>query len=219
MSFSFRRTDRLTILFFHRGCICGIINVYYRVLLKNKPDTTYNTAPVELGSIVENTVGIIVGCMPVIQPAIISRCAKACRLFSARSLISRFSSKLRSSTNAATASEKSPKEAASSKRISRPYLKTEILHGADGNGKFMSSVETKKDPPQRLWLSRSRNLLATWTSGRTNENHTTVNDTQLSDQNIMTTSTISSDSHRDSSQGRDPDRHYMLQGERMRNMV
>lgn len=156
--------------------------------------------------------------MPVIQPAIISRFAKACRLFSVRSLISHFSSKFRSSTEAATGSEKSPKEDASSKRIGKPYLETEILHGADGNGKFMSNVETKKDP-QSSWLSRSRNLLGTWTSGRTNDNHTTANGTQLSDQNIMTTTSISSGSHSNSSQGRDTDRHYMLQGERIRNMI
>ncbi len=192
--------------------------MYYRVLLKTKQDTTYHTATVELGSIVENTVGIIVGCMPVIQPAILSRCAEACHLFSVRSLISRFSSKFRSSKDTATGSENSPKEEASSKRIGRPYLETGILHGADGKGNFMSVVETKKEP-QHSWLSRSRNLLGTWTSGLTNDNHNTANGTQTSDQNIMTTTSVSSNSHISSStQQRDTDRHYILQGERTRNM-
>lgn len=183
-----------------------------------KQDTTYNTAPVELGSIIENTVGIIVGCMPVIQPAIISRCAKACHLFSVRSLISRFSSKFRSSKATTTGSEKYPKEDASSKKSGAPYLETAILHGADGKGEFMSSVETKKEP-QRSWLSRSRNLLGTWTSGRAYGNPTTTNVTNLSDQNILTTTSISTISQNDSSQRRDLDRHYMLQVERIRNMV
>ena len=179
------------IAFLHRGCICGIVNVYYRVLLKKEQDTTYNTATVQLGSIIDNTIGIIVGCLPVIQPAIISCCAKACRLFSIRSLISRISSKSRASIAAATGFEKSPEEDASSKRIGRPYLETEILHGADGEGKFMSSIETNKDP-LRSWLPGSRDLLKTQASRRINGNHTTAIGTQLSGQNVMTTASISS---------------------------
>lgn len=194
--------------------------MYYRVLLKREPDTTYNTARAQLGSIVETTVGIVVGCLPVIQPTISSRFAKIFHFFSFRSLISRISLRLGSFTGKATSSEKSPKEGINSLRISRPYLETAILHGADGEGNFMSSVETKKDP-LRSWLSisRSRTILGTWTSGRRNSNYTTVRDTPHLNQPIMTTISASSHSHSDSSQGRDTDSHYTMQEEWLRNMI
>ncbi len=201
--------------------------MYYRVLLKTRQDTTYNTAPVQLGSIVENTVGIIVGCMPVIQPAIISRCTKACRLFSLRSLVSRFSSRLRSSKLAAASSEKSPKDEASSKRIGRPYLETQILQGADGEGKFMTAAG-KATGTRPTWLSRT--ILGTWTSGRTVGINTSAIGTttttnaipchqqhQVYNDSITVTTYLSSESH--SSQEQGLNNHGVLQANEIQSMV
>lgn len=100
-----------------------------------------------------------------------------------------------------------------------PYVQTEILHGADGKGKFMSSFEAQKSA-QRSWLSCSRSLLGTWASGRNNNNgNTTAIGTQLSNQDIMMTASISSHSHYNSNQDQDYNMDYVLQISKIRNMV
>jgi hypothetical protein len=181
--------------------------------LSRKADATYYTAPVLLASIVEINVGIVVGCMPVIQTTILSHFSKAWRISSACSLILRLFLNLRASTRAATCSEHHQNE----KRSGKFYLEAEILHGADGEGRFMTSMESSTGT-QRSWLQRSRTRLGTWTS-RWNKGSNTATDYQLSNSSIMITTSISSDIHSSTRGDRDLHKHYMLQGERVPNIV
>jgi hypothetical protein len=85
----------------------------------------------------------------------------------------------------------------------------------------MSSVEAP-EVTQYTLLSPPRSLFRTWASGRNNNsniNNTAIG-TQISDQSMMVTMTsIVPDSHSNISQERDPNRQYMLQVDRIRNMV
>jgi hypothetical protein len=158
--------------------------------------------------------GIVAGCMPVIQPTLSSRFAKAVRLPSFRSLILRVFVQF---SRTAVSRNQNRQEG----RKGRLYLETEILHGVDGNGKFMSSVESP-EVTQYTLLSPPRSPFRTWASGRNNNsniNNTAIG-TQISDQSMMVTMTsIVPDSHSNISQERDPNRQYMLQVDRIRNMV
>lgn len=103
----------------------------------NSPDKTYWTAPALLASIVELDIGIIVGCMPVIQVILIRRFAKISQLSPFRCLTKRlFRARSKASTGGAVENGPDLTEIGNG----RPYLETEILHGADGEGNFMSGV-------------------------------------------------------------------------------
>jgi hypothetical protein len=172
------------------------------VLLARTKDTTYYTAPVLLASIVEFNVGIIVGCMPVIQPAIASRFVKACQLSSVRSLIFRLSFKSKLSKESPGNSDQYRDD----KRYGQPYLKTEILHGADGDGRFMSTIGTKSGT-RRSWFRRSimgtrRNngsmntmLYSTTAALTTNNDPTHHRHQESSNENILVMTRVSSDCH------------------------
>lgn len=64
------------------GCICGIVNSYYRVVLYKTSDAMWHTVPVLLTSLVEINVGIIVGCMPALKPFIQTNLVKSLQLLS-----------------------------------------------------------------------------------------------------------------------------------------
>lgn len=46
------------------GCVCGVVNAYYRVILEKTDDGMRHMLPVLVTSIVEINIAIIVGCMP-----------------------------------------------------------------------------------------------------------------------------------------------------------
>jgi hypothetical protein len=127
-----------------------------------------------LASIVEFNVGIIVGCMPVIQPAIASRFVKACQLSSVRSLIFRLSFKSKLSKESPGNSDQYRDD----KRYGQPYLKTEILHGADGDGRFMNTM-----------------LYSTTAALTTNNDPTHHRHQESSNENILVMTRVSSDCH------------------------
>jgi hypothetical protein len=179
--------------------MCAIINAYFRVVLSTKDDATYYLAPVLVGCIVEVNVGIVVGCMPVISAALLSRFAKAFHVSSLRSFISRLSFNSRSSKRGGASSDKFQQLEASNEKNNKPHLETRILEGADGKGKFMNT--------QRSWLSRS--LLGTWTS--TDHNHTMSSTTD--DSVTLPLSRL----HRRPEQQRH--KNYVLEAEEIRNVV
>lgn len=49
---------------FISGCVCGVVNAYYRVILEKTDDGMRHMLPVLVTSIVEINIAIIVGCMP-----------------------------------------------------------------------------------------------------------------------------------------------------------
>jgi hypothetical protein len=214
-----------------RACVCAIVNSYFRVLLATTSDITYITAPVLLISIVEINVGIIVGCMPVIQPSIFGRFFRACRFSSIRSLFSRLTFKSSPSDHDAGSSTQFQQEKAKGK----PYLETRILHGADGKGNFMTTADDGSSK-RRSWFGRK--MLGTWASGRNNKDNDTTTATtttniglasthtthainhphlQSSNNDSMVATNFSSDGR--SSQEHDPHREYLQQAERTRNLV
>lgn len=155
--------------------------------------------------------------MPVIKPAVLSRCEDFLRLFSVRSLISTFSLRLTSSQRAAVSSGRYPKE---------PYLETQILNGADGDGRFMSTIGNKTGT-QRSWLSRitlggwaadqshqplSSTDATAWTDTHHNNHH------QISDEVILMTTRVSSESH-GIIQDEELHRDDTLQGQKIRDSV
>lgn len=144
------------------------------MVLAIKEDKSYYTGSVQLGSIVEINVGIVVGCMPVIKPAVLSRSADRLRLFSVRSLFSPFSLRLTSSKGAAVSSEQYPKGKPSSKRAGKPYLETQILTSVNGDRTSMSSIGNKTGT-QHSWLSRS--MLGRWAGNRSHQNLATTDAT------------------------------------------
>ena len=163
--------------------------------------------------------------MPVIKPAVLSRSADLLRLFSVWSLFSPFSSRPRSSKRATMSTEQYPKGKPSSKRAGKPYLETQILDGANGDGRFMSSMGNTTGT-QRSWLSRT--MLGTWTGNRSHQNVPTTDATacteihhnnhhHIPDENIIMTTCVSSDSH--GIQGEDLHKHDTLQTEKIRDMV
>lgn len=211
----------------HRACACAIVNSYFRVLLATTLDLTYVTAPVLLISIVEINVGIIVGCMPVIQPAIFGRFLQACRLPSLRSLFSRLTLKSHPSRHAAAGG--SSTQLQPEKPKGKPYLETRILHGADGRGNFMTTVDDGASKRRSFF---SRKVFGTWTAGRRDRDHATTGmgltssdttrainhrDQQGSNDHIVVTTNFSTDGR--SSQENDPHRQYLQQAERTRNLV
>ncbi|KAF7512410.1 hypothetical protein GJ744_001345 [Endocarpon pusillum] len=103
------------------GCICGIINSYYRVVLARTGDTTYFTAPVLLASITEINVGIVVGCMPVIQPTLMSGFAKTFHLAHVHSLFSRLIKSKASNQSPVTSTQHHYEKA-----HSKPYISVGI---------------------------------------------------------------------------------------------
>jgi hypothetical protein len=160
-----------------------------------------------LAAIVELNVGIVVGCMPVIQRTILSHLGKALRFSGVRSLISRLSSK----ANAFNRRAMNPGASQEWSMKGRPHIQTDILQGVDGKGKFMSS-----------WLSRSRGLMGTWASGRNESDRTTAIGTQSSLNDIVMATSISSHSRCDSNstQEQDTDKDDIrIQTQTMRDMV
>ncbi len=204
------------------------MNSYYRLVLAKREDGSYYTGAVQLGSIVEINVGIVVGCMPVIRPAVLSRSADLMRLFSVRSLFSPFPSSLRSSKRAAASSEQDPKGTPTRReRAGKPHLETQILNGADGDGRFMSSVGNTTRT-QRSWLSRTKLGLGTWTGGRSHQGAATTDATACTevhhnthhpvpDDNIIVTTCLSLDSH--GIQHEELHKHSTLRTEKISNMV
>ncbi|ERF69952.1 hypothetical protein EPUS_05496 [Endocarpon pusillum Z07020] len=204
------------------ACACAIVNSYFRVILTQTLDLTYATAPVLLISIVEINVGIMVGCMPVIQPAIINRVINFFNIAFIRSLLSRlsFSSKA-SSREVVEGSTQVPKAS------DKPHLETRILHGVDGNGNFIRNTAGDGMNTQRSWFRRA--MLGTWTTRRNNSNYndiasgigstraTNSHHFPTSDDNIVVMTSISTDAR--SSQEHDPHRQYLQHAERVRNLV
>ena len=175
-------------------------------------DKTYWTAPALLASIVELDVGIIVGCMPVIQVILIRRFTKISQSSPFRCLTKRL---FRARSKASTGGVVEYGPDLTENRNGRPYLETEILHGANGEGNFMSSVKARTGP-QSSWLSRSCRAMGTWTRGQSN---TTTAGTLLSDQSILVTNCVSSavSSHIDLEE--DPNRHYMVHVQDIENVI
>jgi hypothetical protein len=208
-SLMFLSSRKMANLVSYRGCICGAISTYYWVVWARSSDKTYRLGAALLASVVELNVGIVVGCMPVIQPALFSRFAELYRLSFFQSLTSRFFKPNRTPVSCGQYQEE------------RPYLETRILHGANGEGKFMSSVQAPVRI-QRSLPSPSRSAFSARTSWRNhivnNINNTAIG-TQISDQSMMMATSISSACHSNINQDRDPNLQYMLQVERIRNMV
>jgi len=183
------------------------MNAYFTLAyLRKGDDGTYWSAVLLITGIVELNVGIVVGCMPIIQATILSRFSKAMRISGVRSLISRLSSKTKSYNRGGL----KPGESQEWKMNGIPNIKTDILQGVDGKGKFMGS-----------WLSRPRALMGTWASGRNETDRTTRAGTQQTSPNdIVMTTCISSHSRCNSSQEQDTDKvDIITQTQAMRDMV
>ena len=203
------------IIFLHSGCICGFISTYFWLIMLQSSDKTYWTAPALLTSIIELDVGIIVGCMPVIQVALLRRFTKIFQLSPLRSLRKRF---LLARSKAPSGGAVSYGPNISENGIGRPYLETDILHGADGEGNFMSSVEAPPDP-QSSWLLFPCRPTRTWTLGRSKKKITRTTSTLLSDQSLMVTASVSSNTQSYISLDRDPNRSSMMPAQNHGNMV
>ncbi|KAF7512727.1 hypothetical protein GJ744_000294 [Endocarpon pusillum] len=179
------------------------------------PDKTYWTAPALLASIVELDVGIIAGCMPVIQVTLIRRFAKISQLSPFRCLTRRL---FRARSEATTGGVVEYGPDLTGNGYGRPYLETEILHGADGEGNFMSSVRAQTDP-QSSWLSFPFRAMGTRTRGQSNKNNPTAAGTLRSDHGGLVTNYVSSAGSSHIDREEEPNRHYMVHVQDIENVV
>ena len=116
------------------GIIGGVMNGYYRAMLSRTTDITYWVGPVLLADIVELNIGILVACMPAIQPAIFGRVFQfSPEGPSLKRIISRLSLGPKTSSREGNSSK--------ADESGKPYLETRILGNARGRGKFMSTVD------------------------------------------------------------------------------
>jgi hypothetical protein len=113
-----------------------MITAYYTIAyLRKRDDGSYWSAVVLITAIVELNVGIVVGCMPVIQAALLSRFAKTLRFSFVRSLISHLSFQNKAYDRAVV----SPGQYQELNMNGKPFIQTDVLQGADGKGNFMNS--------------------------------------------------------------------------------
>ena len=88
---SLQKSIRILMTFIS-GCVCGVVNAYYRVMLEKTDDGMRHMLPVLVTSIVEIDIGIIVGCMPAFKSFIQTHLSsKSLQIFSLRYLRSRLS--------------------------------------------------------------------------------------------------------------------------------
>ncbi|KAL8897141.1 MAG: hypothetical protein Q9192_002730 [Flavoplaca navasiana] len=131
------------------GCICSVINSYYRVKLERASDHMWDIIPVIITSIFEINVGIIVGCMPYLAPMMRSGTSKVLRAWSHIKTVmtERFPFRKRFKTQDYSLTQIGSGKAADA------YLDTRVLAGADGKGKFLqpSTLQNKS------WWQTSRN--------------------------------------------------------------
>lgn len=135
------------------GCVCGVLNSYFRVKLQETADTMRVTAPVITTSVVEINVGIIVGCMPYLAPIMrtgILGLVQVCSLTNIRSIFTEHMPFLRTSKKFANEATDQP-ASASALGSENAYLETHMLGSVDGKGKFLQSGTF----PQKSWLQRS----------------------------------------------------------------
>ena len=142
-------------------------------MLSRSKGTTYYTAIVLITSIVEINVGIVVGCMPVIQIAMLRKLSKFLRLPSFRSFVSRISTRQKSSTSGANGGQE-PKGHVHG----APYLETRIINGADGRGNFIRN--TSKSGVRGWWWGTNRGTTErTWGSSQATNMDSTVSATTI----------------------------------------
>ncbi|KAL8840528.1 MAG: hypothetical protein Q9176_003855 [Flavoplaca citrina] len=129
------------------GCICSVINSYYRVKLARTKDEMWDTVPVIITSIIEINVGIIVGCMPYLAPIMRNGTSKVLRAWSHIKTVmtERFPLRKRSKMQDYSLTQIGSGKGADA------YLETRVLGGADGKGKFLqpSTIQNKS------WWQRS----------------------------------------------------------------
>lgn len=136
------------------GCVCGVLNSYFRVRLQETTDTMRVTASVIITSVIEINVGIIVGCMPYLSPIMrtgILGIVKVCSLTHIRSIFTEHMPFLRTSHKFANEATEHPANASALGSDRNAYLETQMLGSVDGKGKFLQSGNF----PQKSWLHRS----------------------------------------------------------------
>lgn len=125
------------------GCICGVINSYYRVRLQQAQDIMWATVPMLISSVVEINVGIIVGCMPHLTSVFRLHSIKFLRfspLSHLQSGISRSVSWLKRFKKSSKPSSDYPSLTSDKTEGHDAYLKTEIVGSVNGKGGFMPSL-------------------------------------------------------------------------------
>ncbi|MCJ1272014.1 hypothetical protein MMC22_011920 [Lobaria immixta] len=125
------------------GCICGVINSYYRVRLQQAQDPMWATVPMLVSSAVEINVGIIVGCMPHLTSIFRLHSTKFLRfspLSHLQSGISGSVSWLKRLKKSSKPSSDCPSLTSDKAEGHDAYLKTEILGSVNGKGGLMTSL-------------------------------------------------------------------------------
>ncbi|KAL8962327.1 MAG: hypothetical protein Q9193_001248 [Seirophora villosa] len=134
------------------GCMCAVINSYYRIELVRSKDRMWDAVPVIITSTFEINVGIMVACMPYLAPMMRSGTSKLARTYSnLRTRLAVHNPLGKNVSRGAIFDEGKPDESTTgAAEIPRAYLETRMLNGVDGKGKFLQSGTVQ----QKSWWQR-----------------------------------------------------------------
>ncbi|KAL8655964.1 MAG: hypothetical protein Q9210_000561 [Variospora velana] len=129
------------VMTFHLGCICAVVNSYYRIKLERTKDKMWDTVPVLITTTIEINVGIAVGCMPYLAPMMRSGTSKLARTYSSlKTMLAVYIPVRKKAAGQLIFEGDQPEKSTSgARKAPRAYLETRMLHGADGKGKFLQS--------------------------------------------------------------------------------